>query len=211
MSHSSQILSRLEPALVLGLSIGLLVTSLAMSASAQDWGQEADDDWATPTESRSRTQDTTSHGPALTGWSGKFGIGFTASPDSFLMNFEAPYRFDRWVSAGPMIQVGLDDHDTIVAPTANVTVTIPDLPGEDFDAFHPYGFAGMGFAYIEKDNRRNDKSSAGFLVDFGFGVEYQLSERFFLDSQMMFNVLPERTLDQRFFYSWQVLGLRVAF
>ena len=110
-----------------------------------------------------------------------------------------------------MFQIGLDDNNTIVAPTLNVAVTIPDLPGDDFDAFHPYGFVGIGFAYIEDDNRRNDNSSAGFLINFGVGIEYQVSQSFFLGSQMMFNFLPEKTLDEKFFYAWQVGGARIAF
>jgi opacity protein-like surface antigen len=209
MSRTPQTRSRFESTFVLVLAIALLAFSLATSAVAQDWGQEDDDGWSTP--SKSASPSSTATGPELTGWSGKIGVGFTAGPTSFLMNFEAPYRFDQWVSAGPMLQVGIDNHDTIVAPTANVTVTIPDLPGEDFDRFHPYGYAGMGFAYIEDDNRRNDKSSVGFLINFGAGVEYQLTERVYINSQMTFNFLPEKTLEQNFFYTWQVGGLRVAF
>jgi len=110
-----------------------------------------------------------------------------------------------------MIQVGLDAHNTIVAPTVNLTVTVPDLQGKDWDRIKPFGYVGVGFAYIEDDNRRNDNSSAGFLVDFGFGLEYQLSERLFVGSQMTFNFLPETTLGQNFFYSWQIGGLRLAF
>jgi hypothetical protein len=146
-----------------------------------------------------------------TGWSARVGIGFTADPDTALMNFEIPYAFDRWVSVGPMIQVGLTNDEMIVAPTGNITVTIPELPGNGFDRLHPYGTVGMGFAVIEDDDRRGDNSSTGFLINFGFGIEYQLSDHFFLGSHMMFNFLPEETLDEKFFYSWQMAGIRYAF
>jgi len=72
-------------------------------------------------------------------------------------------------------------------------------------------WADGSFAWIEDDNRRNDDSSAGFLVNFGFGIELELTPFFFVGSQMSFNFLPERTLGQDFFYAWQVGGLRVAF
>jgi len=177
------------------------------SALAQDWGEQSDDGWSEPADSMSAQG-----GSGLPlGWSLRAGIGFTADPDAFLLNFELPYAFDQWVSAGPMFQIGLDDHNTIVAPTVNVTVTVPDLPGQDYDRVHPYGFVGMGFAYLEDDNRRNDNSSTGFLINFGFGFEYQVSDNFFLGSQMMFNFLPEETLEEHFFYSWQVGGARIAF
>jgi len=177
------------------------------ASSAQDWGREADeadDRWSAATTTE--IQD-----PPSTGWSFRAGIGFIDDPTAFLLNFEAPYAFDRRVSVGPMIQVGLDGDNTIVAPTLNLTVTVPDLPGEDWDRIRPFGFIGFGFAYIKDDNRRNDNSSAGFLVDFGFGLDYQLSDRLFVGSQMTFNFLPETTLGQNFFYSWQIGGLRLAF
>ena len=50
-----------------------------------------------------------------------------------------------------------------------------------------------------------------FLINFGFGLEYQLTQSLFLGSQMMFNFLPKDTLGENFFYSWQIVGARVAF
>ena len=173
------------------------------SAFAQDWGADPSDDPSAPAYYGGSA--------AHTGWSARAGLGFTIDPDTVLLNFELPYSFDRWVSAGPMLQVGIDGDQTIIAPTANVSVTIPDLPGRSFDRLHPYALIGIGFAVIEDDNRANDNVSAGFLINFGFGLEYQISDRFFLGSQMMFNFLPEETLDEKFFYSWQVGGMRIAF
>jgi opacity protein-like surface antigen len=194
-------------AVLLGLCAANFLIALPSSVRAQEWGGESDDSWSEPANSRSAQG---GNGLPM-GWSLRAGIGFVDDPSAFLLNFEAPYAFDQWISAGPMFQIGLDNHNTIVAPTVNVTVTIPDLPGQDFDRFHPYGFAGMGFAYIEDDNRRNNNSSAGFLVNFGFGLEYQVRDNFFLGSQMMFNFLPEEVLDEHFFYSWQIGGARIAF
>jgi hypothetical protein len=145
------------------------------------------------------------------GWSLRVGVGFIDDPNAFLMNFEVPYAFDQWVFAGPMLQVGIDGNNTVVAPSLNVGVAIPNMPGEALERLRPYGFLGIGFAYLEDDNRRNNDSSTGFMVNFGFGLEYELSEHFFLGSQMMFNFLPETTLGQSFFYSWQIGGLRIAF
>ncbi len=49
------------------------------------------------------------------------------------------------------------------------------------------------------------------MIDFGVGIEYEISERFFIGTQMMFNFLPEKTLDEEFFFSWQIAGVRLAF
>ncbi len=194
----------------IALALFALATSVAGTSSAQDWGNEDDDGWSQPARP-SRSTPTQSAYPPDSGWSMRVGIGFIDDPNGLLLNFEAPYAFDQWVSAGPMLQVGIDDNNTVIAPTASVTITIPDLPGEDFDRFHPFGLVGMGFAYIEDDNRRNDNSSVGFLVNFGVGIEFEVSERLSIGSQMMFNFLPETTLDEDFFYSWQVGGIRISF
>ena len=106
---------------------------------AQDWGSDPEDDWTTPAQSAPASS---SSAYGLTGWSLRTGIGFTAGPDTFLMNFEVPYAFDRWVSVGPMMQVGVTSDDTIVAPTLNVALSIPDMPGTAFDRVVPYGFVG---------------------------------------------------------------------
>jgi hypothetical protein len=192
---------------LLGGSLALLLTAIPTPCAAQDWGSESDES----NESWSSGATIQDEAQASTGWSFRAGIGFIDDPSAFLLNFEAPYAFDRRVSVGPMIQVGLDSDNTIIAPTVNLTVTIPDLPGEAWDRVKPYGLIGIGFAYIEDDNRRNDDSSAGFLINFGIGVEYELSDHLFVGSQMMFNFLPETTLGQNFFYSWQIGGLRLAF
>jgi hypothetical protein len=194
-------------ALLLGGSLALLLPTIPSPCAAQDWGSETDESDESWSDGATIQEDDR----GSTGWSFRAGIGFIDDPTAFLLNFEVPYAFDRRVSVGPMIQVGLDDDNTIVAPTLNLTVTIPDLPGENWDRVKPFGLIGIGFAYIEDDNRRNDDSSAGFLVNFGFGLEFQLSESLFVGSQMMFNFLPETTLGQNFFYSWQIGGLRLAF
>jgi hypothetical protein len=208
--HGPQHRSQFRFVVLFGVCTVLFAIALPRPSAAQDWSADSDDDWSQPTNSRSPQAGSGGSGPS-TGWSLRAGIGFIDDPNAFLLNIEAPYAFDQWVSIGPMFQIGLHNNNTIVAPSVNVTVTIPDLPGGNLDRFLPYGFVGMGFAYIEDDNRRNSNSAAGFLINFGFGLEYQVSERFFVGSQMMFNFLPAEVLDEHFFYSWQIAGARFAF
>jgi len=192
------------------IPIILAIASLLVSGTsiAQDWGSDPNEEWSTAEASGSGSAPSHSSAP---GWSARLGIGFTADPDTFLINIEAPYAFDRWVSVGPMFQLGLHHDDRIFAPTANVTVTIPDLPGQKLDRLLPYATAGMGFAVLEKDDRPNKNTSSGFLANVGFGLEYEINEHVFVGSQMMFNFLPTEVLDEKFFYSWQIAGLRIKF
>jgi opacity protein-like surface antigen len=180
------------------LVFGWLSTLVAGSAAAQDWGYE-DDGWSQPTIRNDAPQPDT-------GWAIKMGLGFTDDPNTFLLYLEAPYSFDQWVSIGPAIQIGIDDHNTIVAPTANLTVTVPI-----FDRLRPYIFTGVGFAYLAEDGIRGDDGKFGFLINSGVGLEYQLSQRLALGSQMIFNFFPNQTLGKDLYYAWQVAGVRIAF
>lgn len=199
----------------LGLAVALLLCG--GSVEAQDWGDDSSEDWSAPAPAASTSSSTrsSSFGSSLAnaaaGWSVRGGVGFTADPDTFLMNFEVPYAFNEWISAGPMLQVGLEDHWTIVAPTANLTLSIPDLPGRTFDRVRPFFLAGLGLAVIEKDRGRNDGDGVGFQLGFGSGVEYQVSEKVFVGTQMMFNFLPKDVKGEGFYYAWQVAGIRFGF
>jgi len=47
------------------------------------------------------------------------GLGFTADPTTFLMAIELPYSLTRNLTLGPLLQIGVDDRETLVAPTLN--------------------------------------------------------------------------------------------
>jgi len=174
----------------------------ANAVASQDWG-ESDDYWSSNSPRSSNSRASEIYGRPTPHWSIYAGIGFTADPEAFLINFEVPYRFDRYVSAGPMMQVAVWEDQTIVAPTANVTLTIPDLPGDRFDRLRPNLFAGIGFAAFD--------NSVGFLINTGFGVDYQVSEHLSIGTRMIFNFMPSETGDEDFWYSWEIGGLRFAF
>jgi hypothetical protein len=191
------------PALAFLLASSLLAPGTVV---AQDWGD--DDDWQ-PNEPALGGR--TTAGPPTTPWSLRAGMGFTVDPDNFLLNFEVPYRFDPYVAAGPMIQVGLGDDRYLIAPTANLTLTGANLFEGGMARFEPNLFAGIGFAVIENGQRGGSNRDSGFLVNAGVGLDYLLSDRLTIGSRMIFNFLPGGTLDETFFYSWEVAGVRLNF
>ena len=195
--------SDLLPALLFLLASSLLAPALVV---AQDWGD--DDDWQ-PNENQLGGR--TTAGPPTTPWSLRAGAGFTVDPDHFLLNFEVPYRFDQYVAVGPMIQVGLADDRYLIAPTANLTITGANLFEGEMARFEPNLFAGIGFAVIDNDERGGANRDSGFLVNAGVGLDYLLSDRLTIGSRMIFNFLPGGTLDETFFYSWEIAGVRLNF
>jgi hypothetical protein len=148
-------------------------------------------------------------------WSVSGGVGFTLDPDTFLMSLGAEYAGDEGFSAGPLLQVGVSDKHAIVAPTANGRYSF-DLSDADDDVlrkFRPFVQGGLGFAYVEKDRNGplGDREDVGFLLNMGFGLEYPVSERVSLGTSLLFNVLPVKTANQHFFFSWQVATVRFHF
>ncbi len=150
-------------------------------------------------------------------WSLSTGLGFTASPEAFLLGFEGDYRVWRGLSLGAELQLGLDDDYTIVSPTARARYTF-DLRrvtrSEFVQRLRPYLQSGLGFTYIEvdvPDLPGIDDDDTGFMFNFGFGAEYPITRSLSLNSKMLFNVLPGDVFGEGFYYSWEVAGLRWRF
>ena len=140
------------------------------------------------------------------------GAGLTASPDSFLLEFEGAYEFGNGFAAGPAIQFGLDDHFLLVSPTifGRYGFDLSGVSQKQLRPLTPYLQSGMGFTYIE-EGRRNTRDEADFLINLGVGADYALTDHVSVGSRMLFNFLPDKVLGQGFYYSWQVASFRYRF
>jgi opacity protein-like surface antigen len=146
-------------------------------------------------------------------WSVGGALGFTIDPSCFLTAFEADYAVTRNLLVGPLLQVAVSDEEEVVAPSLNVQYLI-DLPESTafLDRLKPFAQVGMGFAYIEKERRgRSDKDDLGFLLNVGFGAQYELTDEFAVGNSVLFNVLPDEVIDERFFFSWHFLTATIRF
>ncbi len=141
------------------------------------------------------------------------GIGFTGSPSTFLMQFDGLYHFDRNLAAGPSLQIGVDGHMTIVSMSADGRYTFQLAGREDSPSkLEPFVIGGLGFTHYSVDaGRFRDFSETGFLMMFGFGVGYSFSDKLGIESSMRFNIVPTEVLGDKFYYSWQLAGIRYRF
>lgn len=148
-----------------------------------------------------------------TGFGAKLGIGFTASPEAFLIDLAIPYHFGGGVSAGPRLQLGLEKETNFIAPTINVEYShdFSETIGGTLGKIRPLVSAGLGFAWVEDENRNGDNSQTDFLFNIGVGMAYPLSEKFEVATVLDFNVLPKEPLDDEFVFSWQVVQMRLRF
>jgi len=136
------------------------------------------------------------------------GIGFTLGPDTFLLSLGGDYILNRRFSVGPLLQIGLSDAVTFVAPTANFK-SIFDLPNRGFARrVKPFVQGGMGMIYANTDGGGDD---LGFMFNFGFGADVYITPRFALGNHMMFNVIPTDVVGETLIFSWQFVSARYHF
>ena len=157
----------------------------------------------------SHAQPSVSAADANRGWAFEAGLGFTAGPSSFLMQFEAPYRFGSQISLGPQLQIGVSDSVTLVAASANARLSF-DLSGSSNEALKkikPFVNGGLGLAFVD----RKFVDEVGFLIGLGFGVAYDITERVGVQSAMQFNIIPGGAAGEKFYYTWQLAGIRYRF
>lgn len=137
-------------------------------------------------------------------------IGFTADPDTFLLAFEGNHYVNHNLAIGPLLQLGVADKRVLLAPTLSFRGVF-DLGLPELEALQPFVQGGLGLAYLNRDNRRGDDDDVGFLLNFGLGVDYYLRDDLSVGSDMLFNVLPDETLGENFFFSWRVVSLSFHF
>jgi opacity protein-like surface antigen len=149
----------------------------------------------------------------------KPGLGFTASPDTFLLGFEGDYRVAEPFSLGLLTEVGIDSDLTIVSPQlfARYWPDLGELIDPDVSFIEPYLHLGIGFTWWDADVYKgvNDDDTQ-FLLSPGFGVDFRINEHVAIGTQMLFNVIPgsihdDTRIDDDFYYSWEVIGVRFRF
>ena len=138
------------------------------------------------------------------------GFGFTLSPDTFLMKFGADYFVTHHFGIGPVLQIGLDDNLFIMAPTLGVK-GFADLSGNTYAFLRrvkPLVQGGVGLAYVDIDGFDDD---VGFLMNFGFGVDVFVTQNLSLGNNMLFNIIPTKVFNDRFYFSWEFISFRYRF
>jgi hypothetical protein len=144
----------------------------------------------------------------------RMGLGFMADPTAFLLGFEGDYRVADQVSLGGLVHLGLDDDLTMVSPVAYGRYRFElGQYDQDLEPVVPYLQAGLGFSWWDVDDPDDDE--VAFLMNFGFGVEYEFDPHLAVGSQMLFNIMPTELdvgrREETFYYTWEVVGLRYRF
>ncbi len=135
----------------------------------------------------------------------KGGIGFTADPGQFLIGAELDFFLNENFSIGPLLQFGVEDGGVILAPSANFVYHF--YLEDPLERLRPFVQGGVGFAYLHEDDRKGDDDDIGVMINIGGGINYEIADRTLLGSHMLFNAMPDKVLDENFFFSWQVVTI----
>ncbi len=149
------------------------------------------------------------------GQAGKFalggGLGFqVGTPDDtpFAVGLYGDYYLTRNFSIGPLLQLGFTKDLYLQGLSAQAKYSF-DPTG--IPKLTPYVQAGLGFVYASLDRgNRGTESATSFLIPFGGGVEYKLTDSISLDGGVLFNVTNLDVGDKNFFVSF-LFGAKYAF
>ncbi|MEQ8768106.1 MAG: hypothetical protein RL885_29655 [Planctomycetota bacterium] len=140
-----------------------------------------------------------------------FGLGGTFDPDTFLITGHADFYLSDHVAIGPLLQVGVDDDYTIIAPSFTLKGSVDvETAGP---RLRPFVLGGVGFAFIEDDGRPRfkDDDDIGVMLNAGIGIDLFIAEDISIGASVIVNVLPGEVLDETLFVSLQVLTIDLHF
>jgi hypothetical protein len=133
------------------------------------------------------------------------GIGFTSGPSSFLMGAALDLPLDQDLTIGPALQYGISDSRDILNAFGQVKYWLPGLDlGDDGGRpeLAPYIQGGAGVVFLDPENSSSDTE---LLLNVGAGVRYLTGEKYRIGSTALFNFVPGEVVDEKFFFSWQVI------
>jgi hypothetical protein len=137
------------------------------------------------------------------------GIGFTDSPDTLLLAGAVDFPAGENWTLGPAVQLGVDDDLTLFAPTIQAKWFFP-LKDSELKRLLPFATGGVGIAYLD-DDRGGGRDDTGLLLAVGGGLRYRLADHLSLGTQMQLNFMPGEVLDERFYFSWEVVQVVFGF
>ncbi len=131
----------------------------------------------------------------------------------FPMAGELWFDFDRHLTLGPLLQLGVSDEELLIAPAVNLRYRFPFSNDWATPIVDPSVHGGAGFLYLNEDpgGPADEQDDIGLLVEFGGGVHFWFSPSFAIGTQFRINVLPIEVNDENIILSRDVVSFRFEF
>ncbi len=132
----------------------------------------------------------------------------TDTPDgtAFALGFYGDYFLTPEVSVGRLLQMGFtnDLRQGGLSAQAKYTLNVGGMP-----ELKPHVQAGIGLIHADLDRPgRGSQSDTSYLIPFGVGAEYRLTDSVSLDTSFLFNINNLDLRDrERVFFTW-LIGLK---
>ena len=140
------------------------------------------------------------------------GIGFTLSPDTFIVAPGIDFYLSNGFSIGPDVQFGFNDNILLFTGMGMFKYMF-DFNTQNFmRRFKPVIEGGGGIALVNIDPAKpgDSKFEAGAIVTFGLGFDIFLTNSISLGNHMYYNFLTPN-LSDRFMFSWQFVVFKYFF
>lgn len=139
------------------------------------------------------------------------GVGITRSPNTTMFGaaLDLPVG-DSW-SVGPAVQIGVDDDRNLFSGTLLLKRYFPVSDTGEWSRLTPYALGGVGLVSLEEDVPGGDVDDTEFLLTLGGGARYRLTDQLSIGSQAQLNLVPGEVLDERTYFSWEVLQFVLTF
>lgn len=145
---------------------------------------------------------------------GRFALGgalgfMVDTPDNtaFAIGLSGDYYFTNEFSIGPLLQMGFTGDLFMIAPSAQAKYTL-DLGG--IPNLKPYAQAGIGFIYADLKRGGEKTNDTSFIIPFGLGAEYKLTNAISLDGTVLLNATNLDVRNENLFVT-VLFGLKFAF
>lgn len=133
------------------------------------------------------------------------GVGATSSPGMFLIGGAADFLVDDEVTAGPALQFGTDDGETLLSAFGQAKYWLP--VGDD-SKLQPYLQAGLGFTYLDLPRRGGD---SGLMAAIGAGVRLRTGDNASFGTQLLLHYLPNEIAGEDTYFSWEIVQFVLSF
>ncbi|MBI5849415.1 MAG: hypothetical protein HZB39_00015 [Planctomycetes bacterium] len=134
----------------------------------------------------------------------------TEDPDTLLLGGELDFPVSDRFLIGPMVQLGLDDHTTLFAPSLHGKYLFPPDHEQGSTRWTPFVQGGIGITYLSKD-KPGAEDDLGLLLQAGGGVEVRFDDQIGVATTILINVLPGGVFDENVYLSWQVVQFSFRF
>ncbi len=135
------------------------------------------------------------------------GLGFMLDPDMAMFSGAADVHLNTMMAMGPELVFASSSDRFLFSATVQIKTFLNAADrGQEPSRWQPYLQGGLGWSWFDSD-RGSERSENSFLMNGGGGLRYRLSQNYSIGTGALINFVPGKILDDRWYFSWQIVQL----